>query len=72
FKTPPDPKELRALLNGKALSPGRLRDNWLEFVLKETPLRQGTNTLELSTTPQQPQPLSLLDLYLEITSQATE
>jgi hypothetical protein len=67
FRKPPEPQQLRGLVNSKELPAGVIRDGWLEFVLQDGLLRQGINTLVLSCRPQQTETLSLLDLYVEIT-----
>lgn len=66
FKPACDPQQLRAVLNGKELPAGTVRDSWIEYVLQDRCLHEGTNALELSNASSDTKPTSLLDLYVEI------
>lgn len=68
FKQPPEPPQFRAVLNGKELAGGVVREGWLEFVLQPGALHEAVNQLELASGPLQAEALSLLDLYVEITN----
>lgn len=48
-----DPRDLRAMLNGKALAGGKIQDDWLDFVVTEK-LRVGRNDISLSLNPANP------------------
>ena len=67
FKQPPDPQQLRAVLNGQELAAGDLLAPWLEYVLPHTLLHQGANTLELSFRSPPNEAPALLDLYIAVT-----